>query len=117
MKFTEAHGLRPRLLNRSRDAEMRVAKSASFPSSPFQNCPYRIPKTVIPLGPSRRKAADLITTRPTIPRLGDKLDLAEDRILPAGVKKAAAFIESMWFPGQYGRQVEAEAIDPHLVTQ
>jgi len=35
-KFTDAQGLRPRLLKMSADAVMREASSGSFPSSPFQ---------------------------------------------------------------------------------
>ncbi|MNV82031.1 hypothetical protein D3C71_1757420 [compost metagenome] len=37
MKLTEAYGRRPRLLNMSPEAVMRDAKSANWPSSPFQN--------------------------------------------------------------------------------
>ena len=36
MKFTLAHGLRPRLLNRSAEAESRAASCGGMPSSPFQ---------------------------------------------------------------------------------
>ncbi|MNN97931.1 hypothetical protein D3C81_2171960 [compost metagenome] len=37
MKFTEEYGRRPRWLNISPEAVMRLAKSATWPSSPFQN--------------------------------------------------------------------------------
>src|SRR4029077_615781 len=78
--------------------------------------PDGIPKTVVPLGPSRRKASDLITAWPAIPRLGDELHLAEDWILPAGIKKATTLIKPVWLSGQNGCQVEAEAVNPHLLN-
>ena len=37
MKFTVDHGLRPRLLNRSAEADIRFAIAGTMPSSPFQN--------------------------------------------------------------------------------
>ena len=100
-------------VRRRRDAGREVGK---FSVVALPERPDGIPKTVVPLGPSRRKASDLITAWPAIPRLGDELHLAEDWILPAGIKKATTLIKPVWLSGQNGCQVEAEAVNPHLLN-
>lgn len=100
-------------VRRRRDSGREVRK---FSIVALPERPHGIPETVVPLGPSGGEAADLIATRSAIPGLGNELNLAEDWILHAGVEKAAAFIKLVWLSRQNGCQVEAEAINPHLLN-
>jgi hypothetical protein len=57
----------------------------------------------------------LVAARSDVPRLGDKLHLREHRVLPAGVQESAALVEAVRLARQDGGQVEAEAVDAHLL--
>ncbi len=77
--------------------------------------PHRVAEAVIPLRPARREPADLVAARAAIPGLGDQLDLAQYRVLAAGIEEAAALIKAIGLARQNGGEVEAEAIDPHIL--
>src|SRR4051812_6887518 len=81
----------------------------------FPEGPDRVAIAVVPLGPSGGEASDLISARTAIPGLGDELDLAEERILPAGVEKASILVKAMRLPRQDRCKIEAEAVDMHLL--
>src|SRR5690606_10169224 len=62
--------------------------------------PYGVAIAVVPLGPARREVGDLVAARTDVPGLGDQLDAGEDRILAAGVQKAAALVEAVGLAGE-----------------
>jgi hypothetical protein len=68
----------------------------------------------VPLGPQRREVADLVATVADVPRLGDELDLADDRVLLDEVEERRELVDLVELPGQRGREVEPEAVDVHL---
>src|SRR5262245_51811723 len=74
-----------------------------------------IAKLIIELRPARGEPTELIATRPKIPRFGDQLDLAEDRVLAYRIKKTAALIEAMRLAAERCCQIEAETVDMHLL--
>src|SRR5215207_9738971 len=114
MKFTEAHGLRPRLLNRSADA----VSPREFWQLAFITLPVGadgVAVAVVPLRPARREAPDLVAARPAVPGLGDELELAQDRILAAGIEEASVLLEPVRLASEDGREVEAKAVDVHLL--
>ena len=76
---------------------------------------HRVAIAVVPFRPARREAADLVAAGPDVPRLGDQLDLAERRVLSAGVEETAVLVEAVRLAGQDGGEVEAEAVDAHVV--
>src|SRR5215218_8465144 len=59
----------------------------------FPELSYGVAELVIPFGPSWRELPDLVPTGADIPRFGNEFDARQDRVLAAGVKKPAAFIE------------------------
>ena len=68
----------------------------------------------VPLGPEHREVADLVAARAEVPRLGDQLDLREDRVLVDDVEERAQPVDLVQLAGQRAGQVEAEAVDVHL---
>ncbi len=68
----------------------------------------------VPLRPERREVADLIAALADIPRLGDELDLGDDRILLDDVEEGTEAVDVVQLPGERGRKVEAEAVHVHL---
>ena len=68
----------------------------------------------VPLGPQRREVPDLVAALPEVPRLGDQLDLADDRVLLDEVEERGQPIDLVELASQRGRQIEAEAVDVHL---
>ncbi len=70
---------------------------------------------VVPLGPQRRELADLVAARADVPRLGDELDPAQHRVLLDGRHEVAEHVDVVERAGQRGREVEAEAVDVHLL--
>jgi hypothetical protein len=84
-----------------------------MPSSPFQNRAGRVAKAVVPLGPAGRESPPPDSRRAAIPGLGDQRTL-ENRILPATVEKAAAFVEAMLLATENRGEIEAEAVHVHL---
>src|SRR5687767_1573624 len=76
---------------------------------------YCVAELVVPLGPARRKTADLVAARAAVPGLGDQLDLGEARVLHHRLHEAVVRVEAAWLARQDGAQVEAEAVDVHLL--
>ncbi|MEJ7703468.1 MAG: hypothetical protein WKF47_07320 [Geodermatophilaceae bacterium] len=68
----------------------------------------------VPLGPQWREVADLVTAVADVPRLGDQLDLADDRILLDQVEERRQPVDIVQFSRQRGGEVEAEPVDMHL---
>ena len=66
---------------------------------------------VVPFGEARRMVAELIAARSDIPRLGDQLDLLQDRVLADGIKEARPLIEAVAFAAERHAKIEAEAVD------
>ena len=77
--------------------------------------PHRVAIAVVPFRPAGRETADLVAAGPDVPRLGDQLDLAEGRVLAAGVEETAVLVEAVRLARQDCREVEAEAVDTHVV--
>ncbi len=69
---------------------------------------------VVPLGPERGEAADLVAAGADVPRLGDQFDPAEHRVLGDGGQEGVVHLDAVAAPGERGGEVEAEAVDPHL---
>ena len=59
--------------------------------------------------------ADLVAAEPGVPRLGNQLDRSEHRILGHRIEEARVLIERPLDAGERGREIEAEAVDPHLL--
>src|SRR4029079_8730375 len=68
----------------------------------------------VPFGPQTWKVADLIAALADIPRRGDQLDLADDRVLLHQIEERGQPVDVVELAGQRGCQVEAEAVDVHL---
>ena len=68
----------------------------------------------VPLGPLRREVADLVAAGPDVPRLGDQLDLADDRVLLHELEERREPVDVVELAGQRRGEVEAEAVDVHL---
>ena len=73
-----------------------------------------IAKPVVPLRPAGGKAAHLIAARTAVPRLGDELDLGEQRILADHLQKSALGVEAVGLARQDRPQIEAESVDPRF---
>ena len=68
----------------------------------------------VPLGPQRREAADLVAARADVPRLGDQLHLAHDRVLLHQLEERRQLVDVEELPRQRRREVEPEPVDVHL---
>ena len=68
----------------------------------------------VPLGPLRREVADLVAAGADVPRLGDQLDLADDRVLLHELEERREPVDLVELAGQRRGEVEAEAVDVHL---
>ena len=68
----------------------------------------------VPLGPLGREVADLVAARADVPRLGDQLHLADDRVLLHELEEGRQPVDVVELARQRGRQVEAEPVDVHL---
>ena len=99
-------------VRRARHAGGEVAKLA-FVALP--ELADRVAVLAVPLRPARREPADLVAAHADVPRLGDQLDRGEHRVLGHGVEEARTLGVFAADPGERGRQIETEAVDPHLV--
>ena len=77
---------------------------------------HRVAEFVVPFGPARRKAADLVAAGPAIPRLGDQLDGAQHRVLAARFEEAALIVEAVRLAREDRAEIEAEAVDMGLAA-
>ena len=68
----------------------------------------------VPLRPQRREVADLVAALADVPRLGDQLHLADDRVLLDEVEERRQPVDLVELAGEGGGEVEAEAVDVHL---
>src|SRR6185436_9638752 len=73
--------------------------------------PYRVAVLAVPLRPFRREVPDLVPAFAQIPRLGDQLDLRQDRVLMNDVKERTELVDSMQLTSQCAREIEAEPVD------
>src|SRR5579883_1958836 len=76
--------------------------------------PRRVAERVVPLGPARREAADLIAARAAIPRFRDQLDLRQKRVLPDRLEESALGLEAVRLARQNRAEIEPESVDAHL---
>lgn len=83
--------------NTSTQASRRVAKSAIRPMSPRPEGAHRVMRAIVGLFPWQR-LAKAITKRPNIPRFGNQLGLADDRILHDGFEETTARVKFVAFP-------------------
>src|SRR5690606_24846149 len=73
--------------------------------------PDVVAEAVVPLGPARREAADLVAAR-RVPGLGDQLDVAEHRVLGDPLEERGPREErSLGATRERRGEVEAEAVD------
>ena len=78
--------------------------------------PHGVAVAIVPFRPPGREAAEAIAAVADVPGLGDQLDPGEDGILADRIEKAAVDVEvATRLAGERGRQVEAEAVDVHLL--
>jgi hypothetical protein len=56
----------------------------------------------------------VITAFTQVPRFGDELDLADDRILFDQIEEGGQPVHLVKLPGQAGSQIGSESIDVHL---
>ncbi len=75
---------------------------------------YGVAERVVPLGPARREAADLVAARAAVPWLRDELDFREQRILSDRLQKAALGLEAVGLAREDRAEIEAEPVDPHF---
>ena len=68
----------------------------------------------VPLGPQHREVAHLVAAGAQVPRLGDQLDLRDDRILVDDVEERAQLVDFVQLAGQRAGQIEAEPVDVHV---
>jgi len=101
----------------SADPENREAKAARWPSSPFQNLRMVFPILVVPLCPARRKVADLVSARASVPGLGDQLDRRQSGILSHRVEEAGMLGILAVDARESRGEIEAKAVDTHSWTQ
>jgi hypothetical protein len=89
------YGRRPRWLNMSPEAVMRLAKSARLAFVAFPEGAHGVAELVVPFHPARREVADLIAAGATVPRFGDHFHLAQHRVLTAGHEEAVTLVETI----------------------
>src|SRR5271154_4943874 len=71
---------------------------------------HRVAEFVVPLGPARREAPNLVAARTAIPRLGDQLHGGEYRVLAASFQKTALIVKPVRLTRQNGAEIKAKAI-------
>ena len=83
------------------------------------NAAPEIPQVVaiasIPLRPSGRKIAELVGVGPEIPRLGDQLHIAKNRVLLNRQKECGTCVKPLRGTAKCRREVESKTIDVHLL--
>src|SRR4030095_6376680 len=72
------------------------------------------PGVSAPLPPARREIAHLIAAFAEVPRLGDELDLGDDRVLMDHVEEGGEAIHVVELTGEGRGEVEAETVHVHL---
>src|SRR6201999_800281 len=78
--------------------------------------PDRVAELAIPLPERAGEIADLVAAHPGVPRLGDQLDAGQDRVLLHDLEdRRLAIVGPAPDATDHAREVEAEAVDVHLV--
>ena len=77
--------------------------------------PDGVAEAVVPFEPAFGEAAQLVAARPQVPGLGDELHALQRRVLQHGLEEGAIAVETEVATAQHGRQVEAEAVDVHVL--
>ncbi len=75
---------------------------------------HRVAVAPVPLRPQGREAAHLVATVAEVPRLGDELDLGDDRVLLHDVEERREAVDLVELARERGREVEAEPVHVHL---
>src|SRR5512132_1347660 len=86
-----------------------------LPVVALPKAPDGVAVAVVPFRPPSGKAAELVAAETDVPRFGDQLDASQYRILPHRIEKAAVMVEALMFAGERRGEVEAEAVDVHLL--
>ena len=76
---------------------------------------HRVAVAAVPLAPAGREVADPVAAGADVPGLGDQLDAREHRVLAHRGQEQRVGVELARAPAERGRQVEAEAVDVHLL--
>ena len=98
-------------------SELPVSREANSPDGGRLAAPevaHRVAVAAVPLRPQRREVADLVAALADVPRLGDELHLADDRVLLDEVEERRQPVDLVELAGQRGGEVEAEPVDVHL---
>ena len=74
----------------------------------------RVAVLAVPFRPQGWEVADLIAALPDVPRLGDQLDLADDRVLLDEIEERRQPVDRVQLARQGGGEVEPEPVDVHL---
>ena len=93
----------------------RRPKSASMLRLAAPEVAHGVAVAPVPLGPVGREVADLVAALAHVPGFGDELHGADDRVLLDDVEEGREAVDGVQLAGQRGRQVEAEAVDVHLL--
>ena len=75
---------------------------------------HPVPVLAVPFGPQRGEVPDLVAILAHVPRLGDQLDLRDDRVLLDQPEECRQRAHRALLASEHGREVEPEAVDPHL---
>ncbi len=76
---------------------------------------HAVAEAVVPLGPAVGEVADAVAAVAEVPGLRDQLHAVERRVLADRVEEAAEVFHLARFARQRGGEVEAEAVDVHLL--
>ena len=113
-KLIDADGRRPVASYRSDEPVRRAANSPSPCSCAAPEVAHAVAVAAVPLRPQRREVADLVAAFADVPRLGDQLDLADDRILLDHVEERRQPVDVVQRARERRREVEPEPVDVHL---
>src|SRR5262245_52294144 len=104
-------------------ASLAIENIAGSTESRAQGCcrrfpppeiPSRIAELVVPLMPTRRKGAKLISSPAAMPGLSDEFNLSENRILAAGLQESTLVVEPVWFARKDCAQVKTKPVHVRL---
>ena len=113
-KLTLAIGRRPVCSYRSDEPDRRLANSAERRRLAAPEVADRVAVLAVPLRPQRGEPAHLVAAVADVPRLGDELDLGDDRVLVHQVEERRQAVDLVELAGERGGQVEPEPVDVHL---
>jgi hypothetical protein len=74
-----------------------------------------VAELVVPLEPAARELANLVAARPDVPGLGDQAHAGQRGVLRQRGEEGVSAVEAMVAAAQHRGQVEAEAVDVHLL--